>query len=157
VVKKKIQNLIGFFFALSLLFSFGQVKAHNPYNMTLEYEESSETLSVIISHLSGDFNMHYIFEVIITINGVLVINQSYTSQPNNTFTYNYYIDSKPLEILYFIIEVTARCTQAGIITRSIHIGQTGQPSEGIQGFIGLWFIIGVSTITLIVLINKKLK
>ena len=60
MVKKKILYLIGFLFVISLLISIGQVKAHNPSNMTLEYDLSNETLSVTISHTSGNFNTHYI-------------------------------------------------------------------------------------------------
>ena len=78
------------------------------------------------------------------------------SQPSNTFTYSYYLDSGPLEILNWVIEVTARCTQAGIITQTITVNYF-QPSEGIPGFMGLWFFIGISTITLIVFSYKKLK
>ncbi len=77
--KKKNLFLIGFFFVLSLFLSFGQVKADNPTSMTVEYDESIETLSVTISHSSVNFNTHYIFEVIVTVNSVQLINQSYTS------------------------------------------------------------------------------
>ena len=153
MIKKKILYLIGFLFAISLLLSVGQVKAHNPSNMTLEYNSGNETLSVTISHTSGNFNTHYIFEVIGTLNGSQAINQSYTSQPSNTFTYHYNLTASAGDA----IQVTARCTQAGIITRSITVGGPAQPDETIPGFIGFWFIIGASTITLLVLINKKLK
>ena len=157
MVKKRNISLIGFLFVLSLLFSFGQVKAHNPSNMTLEYNESSETLSVTISHSSGDFNTHYIFEVIVTTDDIQMINQTYTSQPSNVFTYNYFIAAWPLEILSFVLEVTARCTQDGIISRSITIGQRAHVSEAIPGFKGLWLIISASTIIIITIFNKKLK
>lgn len=125
--------------------------------MTLEYSESSEFLSVTITHPSGDFNTHYIFEIIVTMDGFQMYNQSYTSQPSNSFTYNYFIDARPLELLSFVIEVTARCSQAGIITRSISIGQRAHISEAIPGFLGLWIVIGASTIALLVFNNKNLK
>ena len=86
-----------------------------------------------------------------------IINQSYTSQPSNVFTYNYFIDARPLELLSFVIEVTARCTQGGIITQSITIGQRAHVSEPIPGFTGIWVVIGFSTITLIVFKYQKLK
>jgi hypothetical protein len=150
MIKKNKLYLIGFLFALSFLFSIGQVKAHNPSSMTLEYNSGNETLSVTISHSSGNFNTHYIFEVNITLNGGQAIDQGYTSQPSNTFTYNYNLTAMAGNV----IEVTARCTQAGIITRSLTVGQ---PNEVIPGFIGLWIFMGVSMIILISLINKKLK
>ena len=118
--------------------------------MTLEYNSGTETLSVTISHSSGNFNTHYIYEVNATVNGGQGVDQGYTSQPSNTFTYNYNLIASAGDV----IQVTARCTQAGIITRSLTVGQ---PDEAIPGFIGLWFITGVSMIILISLINKKLK
>jgi len=150
MIKKNKLYLIGFLFALSLLFSIGQVKAHNPSNMTLEYNSGTETLSVTISHSSANFNTHYIYEVNVTVNGGPGVDQGYTSQPSNTFTYNYNLTAMAGNV----IEVYARCTQAGIITRSLTVGQ---PDEEIPGFIGLWIFMGVSMIILISLINKKLK
>lgn len=150
MVKNRILYLIGFLFGITLLLSIGQVQAHNPSSMTLAYNSSSETLSVTITHTSENFNTHYIFEVIGTVNGSLAINGSYTSQPSNTFTYNYNISANSGDI----IEVTARCTQAGIITRSITVGQS---NDLIDGFFAFWVVTGVSAIMMIVIINKKLK
>jgi hypothetical protein len=157
MVKKRNLYLIGFLFVLSLVFSIGRVKAHNPSSMTLQYNESSEILSVTISHSSDDFNTHYIFEAIITIDDNQAINQSYTSQPSNLFTYNYTILSWGLEILTFVVEVAARYTEAGINPQSITIGQRTHVSKPIPGFTGIWFIIGCSTIIFILFRNKKKK
>lgn len=154
--EKKFLYLFGFFFFLFLFLPFGQVKAHDPFSMTLEYNMSSETLSVTISHSSEDFNTHYIYEVIVIVGAVQVYDQSYTSQPSNAFTYNYYISAGPLELLYYVITVSARSTQGGVLTRTISVNRN-QPSGEIPGFIGLWVIIGASTITLIVFNYKKLK
>jgi hypothetical protein len=148
--KKKIIYLMGILLAVGLLLTIRNVNAHNPSNMTLVYNSGTETLSVTITHTSANFNSHYIFEVIGTANGGQAINGSYTSQPSNTFTYNYNVTA----MIGDIIEVTARCTQAGIITRSITVGQ---PTEAISGYAGLLLIIGVSTIILIAIISKKLK
>ncbi len=157
MVKKLFLYLFGSLFVVSLFLSFGPAKANNPSSMTLEYSENTELLNVTISHSSVDFNTHYIFEVIVTMDGFQIYNQSYTSQPSNVFTYSYYIDATPLELLSYIIEVTARCTQTGIITRSITIGQLAHIPETIPGFAGLWFIISASMMALIVINNKKLR
>lgn len=148
--KKKIIYLMGILFAVSLLLTIGNVNAHNPSNIVLEYNSSSNTLSVTITHTSSNFNSHYIFEVIGTVNGGQAINGSYTNQPSNTFIYNYNVTA----LVGDVIEVTARCTQAGIITRSITVGQ---PAEVILGYEGLLLIIGASTIILIAIVSKKLK
>lgn len=153
--KRRLLYFIGFLFILSLIFSIKQVKADNPSNMTLEYSESSEILSVTISHSSEDFNTHYIFEIIIIMDGFQIYNQSYVSQPSNEFTYFYYIEATPLELLSFEIEVRARCTQTGTITQTITIGQRAHVPKTIPGFSGFWLIIGSSMIILVVIKNKK--
>lgn len=150
MVRKKTLYLFGILFFISIFLTFGQVKAHNPSSMTLAYNSNNDTLSVTISHSSGNFNTHYIFEVNITLNGGQAVDQGYTSQPSNTFTYDYILIAMDGDI----IEVTARCNQAGIITRAITVGQ---PTEEIPGFIGLLFIVGASTIMVVTLIRKKVK
>lgn len=160
MIKRRILYLFGFTLFLSLFLPSGQVKAHDPYSMTLEYDMSSETLSVTISHSSGDFSTHYIYEVTVIVGAVQVYSQSYTSQPSNTFTYNYYVSNGPLELLYYVINVTARSTQVGIITRIISVNRN-QPSGSMPEIAGFGIIIGISTIILIstsiLLIKRKLK
>jgi hypothetical protein len=118
--------------------------------MSLEYDSNNETLSVTITHTSGNFFTHYIFEVTVNVNGGQVVNESYSSQPSNSFTIDYNVTASDGDS----IEVTALCTQAGTITRSITVGQT---TGAISGYVGLWLIMGVSTIILVVIINKKLR
>ena len=148
--KKNIVYLMGFLFAVSLLITIGNVNAHNPSNMTLEYNSNTNMLSVTITHTSSNFNSHYINEVIGTKNGGQAINESYTSQPSNTMMYEYSVNAVSGDV----IQVTATCTQAGIITRSITVGE---PAEVISGYASLLLIIGVSTIILITIIRKKLE
>ena len=128
--------------------------------MTLDYNMISETLSVTISHSSGDLNTHYIYEIIVIVGAVQVYSQSYTSQSSNIFTYDYYVSAGPLEILYYVINVTARSTQGGTITRTILVNKN-QPSESMPEIGGLSIIIGISTVILIstamLIINRKLK
>ena len=158
--KKRVLLLFGLIFFISLFLPFGQVRAHDPYSMTLEYDMSSENLSVTISHQSEDFNTHYIYEVIVIVGAVQVYSQSYTSQPSNTFTYDYYVSNGPLELLYYVISVTARSTQGGVITQTITVNKN-QPSGSMPEIAGLSIIIGVSMIILIstsiLLIKRKLK
>ena len=155
--KKKIFYLIGLIFTLSYLLSIGQAKAHNPSDMILDYDENLETLRVTITHPSENLNTHYIFEVIVIVDGVLQYNQSYSSQPNTTFTYYFYIDSSPLEILKFRIEVSARCTQDGSITRSITVLEPEGSLQNIPGYEDLWITSCVGVITLILYKKRKLK
>lgn len=148
--KKRIAYLMGIFFALSLLITIGNVNAHNPSNMTLEYNSTTNMLSVTITHTSANFNSHYINQVTGTKNGGQVISESYTSQPSNTMIYEYSVNATSGDV----IQVTAICTQAGIITRSITVGQ---PDEVISGYTSLLLVIGASSLILIAIIKKKLK
>jgi hypothetical protein len=150
IVRKRILHLFGILIFVSVLLTLGQVKAHNPSNMILGYDVIDDTLHVVIFHPSEDFNTHYIFEVNVTLNGDPVVSSSHTSQLSNSSTYRYGFAANNGDL----IAVTARCTQGGIITRSITIGQE---NLNIPGFIGLLFIFGVSTITVVILIKRKLK
>ena len=150
MVRKRILFLFGILVFISPLLTLGQVKAHNPSNMILGYDVVDDTLHVVIFHPSEDFNTHYIFEVNVTLNGDPVVSSSHTSQLHNSSTYRYGFAANTGDL----IAVTARCTQGGIITRSITIGQE---NVNIPGFIGLLFIIGVSMIIMVSVFYRKLS
>lgn len=150
MVRKRILYLFGILIFISGLLPLGQVKAHNPSNMILGYDIVDDTLHVVISHSSEDFNTHYIFEIIVTRNGARVVNSSRTSQPSDEFTYMVGFAANNGDL----IAVTARCTQNGTITRSITVGQQ---YKSLPGFVGLLFVIGVSTIIMIAVFYKNLS
>lgn len=150
MVRKRNSFLFGILVFISLLLTLGQVKAHNPSNMILGYDVVDDDLHVVIFHPSEDLNTHYIFEISVTLNGDPVVSGGYLSQPSDSYSYGFGFAANNGDL----IEVTARCTQGGIITRSITIGQE---NVNIPGFIGLLFIIGVSTIILVTLFYRKLS
>jgi len=150
MVRKKTLYLFGILIFISVLLTPGQVKAHNPSNMILGYDVIDDTLHVVIFHPTEDFNTHYIFDVNISLNGDWIMSHGPTGWPGNSTTFRYGFAANNGDV----IEVTARCTQGGIITRSITIGR---PNEDIPGCIGLWFVVGASTILMITLIKKKVK
>jgi hypothetical protein len=93
------------------------VAAHPPSDMTLTYNELSKDLQVTITHRVPNPQEHYIKEVAVTINGKIVNDSIYTSQPApDTFTYTYPIDTKPGDE----IAVTATCVLAGSLTRQLY-------------------------------------
>lgn len=115
--------------------------------MILGYDTLDDTIHVVISHSSEDFNTHYIFEINITLNDGFIRSFTQSSQPSASFTRIFGFNFNNGDL----IAVTARCTQGGIITRSITVG------ESIPGFIGLLFIIGVSMIMMIAVFYKRLS
>ena len=70
--------------------------ANPPSDMSISYNEISKDLRVTITHPVPNPQEHYIKEVIVTINGKVVTDSRYTSQPaRDTFTYTYPIETVP--------------------------------------------------------------
>jgi hypothetical protein len=123
------------------------VAAHPPSDMSVSYHELSRTLVVTITHPVPNPQEHYIKEVTVTINGKIVNDSFYTSQPApDTFTYTDPIDTKPGDE----IAVTATCVLAGSLTRQMYntgpIATTLPPGAGMPAAktsAGLFSLIGV--------------
>ena len=100
--------------------------AHAPSDMSVTYNELSKDLVVTITHQVPNPQAHYVREVRVTINGIVVNDSQYTSQPaSDTFTYTYPV----LPIPGDTIEVTASCSIAGSISRQMYMpGPTATPS-----------------------------
>ncbi|UCE36149.1 MAG: hypothetical protein JSW00_11420 [Thermoplasmata archaeon] len=117
-VKKRILFLITLLFLLILLSQRAQ--AHPPSSMALEYDYSTQTLNVTISHSVGDPNSHYVESVEILKNDVESITTDYTSQPStSTISYTYDISASDGDNF----EVTATCNQFGSITEEIQVDE----------------------------------
>ena len=105
--------------------------AHAPSDMSISYNELSKELQVTITHQVPNPQAHYVREVRIAINGNVVSDSQYTSQPvSDTFTYTYPVLPTPGDTS----EVTASCSIAGSISRQMYMpGPTattsGQPSS----------------------------
>ena len=103
--------------ALVVSFLIPPVSAHSPSGMSLTYNELSKELRLAITHAVPNPGEHYIKEVSISINGKVVNNSRYTSQPApDTFTYTYPVET----VTGDEIKVTATCSLAGSITRTLN-------------------------------------
>ena len=92
--------------------------AHAPSDMSISYNELSKELEVTITHQVPNPQAHYVREVRITINGNVVNDSQFTSQPApDTFTYTYPL----LPVPGNTIEVTASCSIAGSISRYMYM------------------------------------
>ena len=78
--------------------------------------ELSKDLQVTITHPVPNAQIHYIKEVVVTINGKVVNDSRYTSQPGrDTFTYLYPI----VTVTGDEIGVTASCILTGSLSRAM--------------------------------------
>jgi len=151
--KKKIYYLISVFSIIFLTISGINVRAHPPQDLELEYDSNTNTLEVSITHVVSDNTRHYIFSVVVSVNGSVVHSPTYTSQPDlSFFIYEYIVTTNTGST----IQVTAACIEGGSLTRTL--GGTNQPPAGdIPGYMGLYLVIVVSVISLLTLYRKKLN
>jgi len=92
-----------------------QATAHSPGFMNLKYSEND--LRVIIFHFSlSPFRSHYVYRIEIEINGELILEENYDTQPRFFFLkYNFEITAEPGDE----ITVTAYCSLFGQKTKTI--------------------------------------
>jgi hypothetical protein len=151
---KRLLFFIIIIMLLSLILSSVSVSAHSPSNMNLSYNMTIEELGVSIAHQVPNPNSHYVYNIVIKINGVTNISQSYTSQPGSSFTYTYNI--KALEGDTF--EATALCNQGGSISKQLtvssgEVSKTDDDDSSTPGFELILFMIAL--IVLMIVIRKK--
>ena len=108
--------LVSALFVLSLsLTAF----AHEPQKVDVFYNFNTKTLSVKITHPSNNPDKHFVKEVTVKKNGVVVQQAAYTKQAGDVFTYSYQMSATPADTF----EVTAVC--------SIHGSKTTKYTPGV--------------------------
>jgi desulfoferrodoxin (superoxide reductase-like protein) len=94
--------------------------ATSPQDVKLEYDVSTQMLTVTITHPSSFPNFHYIKYVEIKKVGAVVMKNTYENQPDQaTFTYTYKVAAAEGETL----EVTATCSINGYKTMNLTVGK----------------------------------
>ncbi len=120
---KRISVISTFVFNVSLfvlmIFCFcPQVSyANGPQDVKLEYNASTQNLAVTITHNSSASGFHYIKNVEIKKNSVVLSTEKYDSQPAGTFTYNYKVPATAGDKL----EVTVTCNIFGSKTATLTV------------------------------------
>jgi len=107
--------MIGMFVTLSLV---PIIPATPPRYLKIQYQESTNTLKVTLTHFSPARSIHYIYRIIVQRNGALEQSHFYTKQPRffiNTYEYNF--SANPGDV----ITVSAYCILFGYNTRSTTI------------------------------------
>jgi len=85
--------------------------AHAPKSVELEYDSDAHILNVLITHNVNNASQHYIYKVVVDLNGKKIIEQTFKRQEDNDMH----------ELIYRIIEaqegdkisVTAFCNISG--------------------------------------------
>ncbi|MFW3146828.1 MAG: FeoB-associated Cys-rich membrane protein [Thermoplasmatota archaeon] len=86
-----------------------EVEAHNAEDVQLDYYYTRQVLNVTITHPVRlvELSTHYIDEVAVSKNGVVIIDETYDSQPSrDTFSYEYPVEAEDGDVL----EVYVHCS-----------------------------------------------
>jgi hypothetical protein len=105
-------------FVLMIFCFYPQISyADAPKDVTLQYDSSTQTLAVMITHKTS-FSFHHIKSVEIKKNSAVISTTNYDTQPAEVpFTYTYKVAAAEGDKL----EVTATCSLSGSKTATITV------------------------------------
>jgi desulfoferrodoxin (superoxide reductase-like protein) len=84
--------------------------AHAPSDIAVSYDKNAAQLTVTVTHPVDDPTTHYIRNIKVNVNGRVIVDKDYTSQPSkDTFTYTYNVPVGAGDT----VRVTAYCVLAG--------------------------------------------
>ena len=132
------------------------ILGHDPSLVILEYHYEDQILEVYIQHLISYPDRHWVNNVQIRRNNVLVGNYSYNSQPTTTdFIYNYSISAVHFDIL----KVSVFCNYFGETVEEIMVldpdnPNTRPPTEEVGLAVTNWIII---TSVILLITSRWLK
>ena len=156
MIKKRLVPVIVIISLIYLTSAPLEVRAHNPADLTLDYNSNTEVLTVYIIHGVSDRFSHYVDSVYITVNGSIVLNEFYIDQlTSSAFSYIYNITANDGAR----IQATANCNVGGDITECIIVG-SGLCNQGggeIPGYPEVMMVLGISTIILSMITYKNIK
>ena len=97
---------------LSIAVLSGSALAHPPADVVVTYDDTTGDLVVVISHQVDDPATHYVKQVTVKPGDIVLIDKSYTSQPDrSSLTYRYNLPQ--LKGSSGEIRVDAQCSQFG--------------------------------------------
>jgi hypothetical protein len=113
-------------FLVALAALSGYAMAHSPADVTVVYDENSGDLTVAITHLVDDPTTHYVKQVTVMQGATVLIDKSYTSQPDkSSFTYHYSLPQ--LKGGIGEIKVNAVCNMIGSRSGTLMMTRTQGP------------------------------
>jgi len=115
---------------LALAALSGYALAHTPAGVAVSFDETTGDLSVAVTHQVDDPATHYVKHVTVQQGTTVLINQSYTSQPDKSaFTYRYNLPQ--LKGSSGEVKVDVECSVFG--SRSGTLTLSGTPAPGAPG------------------------
>ena len=115
---------------LALTALSGYALAHTPAGVAVSYDETTGDLGVAITHQVDDPATHYVKHVTVRQGTTVLIDQSYTSQPDiSAFTYRYNLPQ--LKGSSGEIRVDVECNIFGSRSGTLTLG--GTPASGTPG------------------------
>ena len=123
-----MQRLVICILALTAL--SGYALAHTPSGVAVSFDETTADLSVAVTHQVDDPSAHYVKHVTVRQGTTVLIDQSYTSQPEKSaFTYRYNLPQ--LKGSSGEIRVDVECSIFGTRSGTLTLGVT--PASGAPG------------------------
>ena len=102
-----------------LISATATIIAHSPSEMELSYDNETKILEVLVKHNVGNPGNHYISELTVANDGGQMILHRLTKQENGDgIMFQYRLPNAEEGM---VIEVTAKCSRVGSITKEIEI------------------------------------
>jgi hypothetical protein len=115
---------------LALIILSAPAEAHSPSGVTISFDPNTAKLSVTITHVVDDPATHYLYQVQVRQNGLVISDPLYKSQPSkDTFTLTYDVNANPGDAIW----VTANCIRGGRIEKSYEVPQPIRPTTKTPG------------------------
>lgn len=93
--------------------------ADPPQEVALAYAMDTQTLTVSVTHKSTFTSVHYVKQIVVKKNGVVVSTNDYKSQPDKkTFDYTFQIPAAENDLF----EVSVTCNIQGSKTATLKVG-----------------------------------
>jgi len=106
--------------AAAVCFLAVPVLAHSPADMTISYDPNTAKIYVTITHLVDNPATHYLSRVKVKLNGNVISDPDYKSQPTkDTFTVTYDVNANAGDEIW----VTTTCVQGGGLEKTYKVPQ----------------------------------
>lgn len=134
------------------------IYSHAPARFWLAYEFETETLSIDIEHPRMYPDIHYIDNVVVWKNDIIVRNETYTSQPGDNYHLYFVINATHMDVF----KAFGRCCIGGNATDTITVYDPDKPIPTNTTGYSACFIIylglfGIGLTVLPKLFKRKIK
>jgi hypothetical protein len=103
--------------------------AHSPTDMKISYDPNTAKIYVTITHPVDDPATHYLSRVKVKLNGNVISDPDYKSQPTkDTFTLTYDVNAAAGDEVW----VTATCVRGGVLEKTYNVPQPVRPVTSAQ-------------------------